>query len=179
MPKRSTKAKTIPAPVASPVLALCEPAAIAILPDDALLDLFTRIGAAVNERFLKARQCLNSWNLVLEYLRSTIGTRRTEQFRVLFLDKRNNLIADEAMGNGTIDHCPVYPREVAKRAFELGATALILAHNHPTDDTTPSSADIKMTQTLAKSLDAFGITIHDHIVVGLTRHTSMKSLRLI
>jgi DNA repair protein RadC len=102
-----------------------------------------------------------------------------EQFRILFLDKRNQLIADELQQVGTVDHTPVYPREVVKRALELSATALILVHNHPSGDPTPSHADIEMTQTIIKVAGPLGIAVHDHIVVGKEGHASFRSLRLI
>jgi DNA repair protein RadC len=102
----------------------------------------------------------------------------TERFRVLFLDKRN-LIADEAMGQGTVDHVPVYPREVARRALELNASALILVHNHPTGDTKPSSTDVAMTRQLVDALKPFGILIYDHIIVGRGKHTSLKQLKVL
>jgi DNA repair protein RadC len=102
-----------------------------------------------------------------------------EQFRVLFLDKRNQLIVDELQQVGTVDHTPVYPREVVKRALELSATALILVHNHPSGDPTPSHADIEMTQTIINVAGPLGIAVHDHIVVGKEGHASFRSLRLI
>jgi DNA repair protein RadC len=102
-----------------------------------------------------------------------------EQFRILFLDKRNQLIVDEVQQTGTVDHTPVYPREVVKRALELSATALILVHNHPSGDPTPSHADIQMTQTIIDVAKPLGIAVHDHIVVGKDGHTSLKALKLI
>jgi len=102
-----------------------------------------------------------------------------EQFRVLFLDKRNQLIADEVQQTGTVDHTPVYPREVVKRALELSATALILVHNHPSGDPTPSRADIQMTQAIVEVALPLGIAVHDHIIVGKEGHASFKGLRLI
>jgi DNA repair protein RadC len=102
-----------------------------------------------------------------------------EEFRILFLDKRNGLIADERQQAGTVDHTPVYPREVVKRALELGATALVLVHNHPSGDPTPSSADIAMTKTIIEVAKPLGISVHDHIIVGRGGHASLKGLRLI
>ena len=101
------------------------------------------------------------------------------QLRILFLDKRNQLIADEVQQTGTIDHTPVYPREVVKRALELSATAIILVHNHPSGDPTPSQADIQMTQSIAEIARPLGIALHDHIIVGRDGHASLKGLRLI
>jgi DNA repair protein RadC len=102
-----------------------------------------------------------------------------EQFRLLFLDKRNALIADEVQGTGTVDHTPVYPREVVRRALELSASALILVHNHPSGDPTPSAADIKMTRDIVEVAKPLGIAVHDHIIVGREGHASLKGLRLI
>ena len=102
-----------------------------------------------------------------------------EQFRLLFLDKRNALIADEVQQSGTVDHTPVYPREVVKRALELSASAVILVHNHPSGDPTPSSTDIKMTRDIIEVAKPLGITVHDHIIVGREGHASLKGLRLI
>ncbi len=102
-----------------------------------------------------------------------------EQFRILFLDKRNALIADEVQQSGTVDHTPVYPREVVKRALELSATALILVHNHPSGDPTPSRADIQMTKSVIDIAKPLGIAVHDHIIVGRNGHASLKGLKLI
>jgi DNA repair protein RadC len=102
-----------------------------------------------------------------------------EQFRVLFLDKRNQVIAEEVQQTGTVDHTPVYPREVVKRALELSATALILVHNHPSGDPTPSRADIQMTQSIVEIAKPLGISVHDHIIVGKEGHASLKGLKLI
>ena len=108
-----------------------------------------------------------------------MGFEPVEQFRVLFLDKRNTLIADEVQQSGTVDHTPVYPREVVKRALELSATAIILVHNHPSGDPTPSRADISMTKTLVDIAKPLGIAVHDHIIVGKSEHVSFRSLKLI
>ena len=102
-----------------------------------------------------------------------------EQFRVLFLDKRNQLIADEVQQTGTVDHTPVYPREVVKRALELSATAIILVHNHPSGDPTPSRADIEMTKAIIEVAKPLGIAVHDHLIVGKQGHASLKGLKLI
>src|SRR3954447_5776750 len=102
-----------------------------------------------------------------------------EQFRLLFLDKRNQLIADEVQQTGTVDHTPVYPREVIKRALELSASALILVHNHPSGDPTPSQADIQMTKAIVDIASPLGISVHDHIIVGKNGHASLKAMRLI
>jgi DNA repair protein RadC len=102
-----------------------------------------------------------------------------EEFRILFLDKRNCLIADEVQGRGTVDHTPVYPREVVRRALELASTAIILVHNHPSGDPTPSSADIRVTQSIMQVAEPLGIAVHDHLIVGREGHASFKGLRLI
>jgi DNA repair protein RadC len=125
------------------------------------------------------RPVLSSWSAVVDYCRTAMAFAEREQFRLLFLDKRNTLIADEVQQSGTVDHTPVYPREVVKRALELSATALILVHNHPSGDPTPSGADIKMTKDIIAVAQPLGIAIHDHIIVGRDGHASLKGLRLI
>jgi DNA repair protein RadC len=126
----------------------------------------------------KKRPALSSWSAVLDYCRAAMAFSDKEQFRLLFLDKRNQLIADELQQTGTVDHTPVYPREVVKRALELSATALILVHNHPSGDPTPSQADIQMTQAIADMAKPLGIAVHDHIIVGKDGHASLKGLKL-
>ena len=128
---------------------------------------------------LKKRPVLSSWSTVLDYCRAAQAFADREQFRVLFLDKRNQLIADELQQTGTVDHTPVYPREVVKRALELSATAIILVHNHPSGDPTPSRADIQMTQQIIAVEQPLGISVHDHIIVGKEGHASLKGLKLI
>ncbi len=125
------------------------------------------------------RPVLSSWSAVLDYCRTAMAFAEKEQFRLLFLDKRNALIADEVQQSGTVDHTPVYPREVVKRALELSASAVILVHNHPSGDPTPSSTDIKMTRDIIEVAKPLGITVHDHIIVGREGHASLKGLRLI
>ncbi|MCB5176608.1 RadC family protein [Microvirga lenta] len=125
------------------------------------------------------RQVLSSWTSVIDYCRAAMAFMDKEQFRLLFLDKRNGLIADEVQQSGTVDHTPVYPREVVKRALELSASALILVHNHPSGDPTPSPADIKMTREIMEVAKPLGITVHDHIIVGREGHASLKGLKLI
>jgi DNA repair protein RadC len=117
---------------------------------------------------------LNNWDRLLSYLTVALTRERVEQFRVLFLDTRNRLIADEAQARGTVNHTPVYPREVVKRALELQATALILVHNHPSGDPTPSRADLEMTQEIKAAAGSLGIVLHDHLVVGNGRHLSFR-----
>lgn len=127
---------------------------------------------------VKTREALSSWSAVLDYCRTAMAFADKEQFRILFLDKRNQLIADEVQQTGTIDHTPVYPREVVKRALELSATAIILVHNHPSGDPTPSNADIQMTKQIVDIASSLGISVHDHIIVGKNGHASLKGLRL-
>src|SRR5713101_1234457 len=128
---------------------------------------------------VKERPVLSSWSNVLDYCRSAMAFDDKEQFRILFLDKRNHLIADEQHQTGTVDHTPVYPREVVKRALELAATAVILVHNHPSGDPTPSRADIEMTQAIVEVTRPLGIAVHDHLIVGKDGHASLKALKLI
>jgi DNA repair protein RadC len=128
---------------------------------------------------VKSRTMLSSWAAVIDYCRTTMAFADKEQFRILFLDKRNQLIADELQQTGTVDHTPVYPREVIKRALELSATALILVHNHPSGDPTPSQADIHMTKAIVQIATPLGISVHDHIIVGKNGHSSLKGLKLI
>jgi DNA repair protein RadC len=128
---------------------------------------------------VKKRPVLSSWSAVLDYCRTAQAFADREQFRVLFLDKRNQLIADELEQVGTVDHTPVYPREVVKRALELSATAIILVHNHPGGDPTPSRADIEMTKRIIEIARGLGIDVHDHIIVGRDGHASLKGLKLI
>ncbi|MBS0563958.1 MAG: DNA repair protein RadC [Proteobacteria bacterium] len=120
------------------------------------------------------RAVLSSWDQLLDYCRAAMGHRTTEQFRLLFLDRKNVLIADEEQARGTVDHVPVYPREVVKRALELNASALILVHNHPSGDPTPSQADILVTNQIRDAADVMGIVLHDHLVVGKTRVLSFR-----
>jgi DNA repair protein RadC len=122
---------------------------------------------------------LSSWTSVIDYCRTAMAFENKEQFRILFLDKRNALITDEVQQSGTVDHTPVYPREVVKRALELSATAIVLVHNHPSGDPTPSSADITMTRQIIEIARPLGISVHDHIIVGREGHASLKGLKLI
>jgi DNA repair protein RadC len=128
---------------------------------------------------LQQRPMLSSWTAVIDYCRTSMAFADKEQFRILFLDKRNQLIADEVQQTGTVDHTPVYPREVIKRALELSATAMILVHNHPSGDPTPSQADIQMTKAIIDIATPLGISVHDHIIVGKNGHASLKGVKLI
>ncbi len=122
---------------------------------------------------------LSSWTALTEYLHSAMSREANEQFRLLFLDRKNRLIQDELQAKGTVDHTPVYVREVVKRALELGATALILVHNHPSGDTTPSRADIEMTRDIARALTPVGVTVHDHIIIGRGEPASLRAMGLL
>jgi DNA repair protein RadC len=127
----------------------------------------------------REKPILSSWTALIDYCRSAMAFENIEHFRILFLDKKNRLIADEVQQKGTVDHTPVYPREVIKRALELGATALILVHNHPSGDPSPSTADVQMTRQIADAAKALGVTVHDHIIIGKSGHASLKGLRLL
>jgi DNA repair protein RadC len=149
---------------------------------DASITLIKLIAAAAS-RIAKAqvpqRTLLSSWVSVIEYCRTAMAFADKEQFRILFLDKRNQLISDEVQQVGTVDHTPVYPREVIKRALELSATAVILVHNHPSGDPTPSQADITMTKAIVAIAQPLGISVHDHIIVGKNGHASLRGMQLI
>ncbi len=125
------------------------------------------------------RPVVTSWTALLAYVRTTLAHQPREQFRALYLDKRNILLRDELVADGTVDHAPVYPREVIRRALELSASALILVHNHPSGDPTPSRADIEMTRKIIDAARVFGLQVHDHLVVGREGTASFKSLGLI
>lgn len=125
------------------------------------------------------RPVIASWDSLLSYCRAAMADEKTELFRILFLDKKNILIADEVQQRGTVDHTPVYPREVVKRALELGASAIILVHNHPSGDPTPSKADVDMTNQIVKAAAALNIRVHDHLVVGHKLNASFKTLGLL
>jgi DNA repair protein RadC len=143
------------------------------------LKLIAAAASRIAKGELKRRTMLSSWNDVIDYCRTSMAFADKEQFRILFLDKRNQLISDEVQQTGTVDHTPVYPREVIKRALELSATAVLLVHNHPSGDPTPSQADIQMTRAIIDIATPLGLAVHDHIIVGKNGHASMKGLRLI
>jgi len=137
----------------------------------------------LSHRALKAeimqRPVLNSWSRLMDYCHATMAHEKKEHFRVLFLNKKNEMIADEIQSSGTVDHTPAYPREIMKRALELGATALILVHNHPSGDPKPSQADIEMTAEIVRAALPFNIVIHDHIIISKNDYASFKNLGLI
>jgi len=125
------------------------------------------------------RPALSSWAALIDYCAAAMARAMKEEFRVLFLDRKNVLVADEVQSSGTIDHTPVYPREIVKRALELGASAVILVHNHPSGDPTPSRADIEMTREVVEAAKALKISVHDHVIVGRNGHASFKALGLL
>jgi DNA repair protein RadC len=141
-----------------------------------------RVAEKLGEKLLRSniekRSILGSWQALLEYCQGTMGRKDVEHFRILFLNNKNHLIADEVQQTGTVNHTAVYPREVVKRALELGAVSLILVHNHPSGDTTPSKSDIQMTEEIIKAASALNISIHDHLIVSQNESTSLKSLGL-
>ncbi|MBE2276654.1 MAG: DNA repair protein RadC [Rhodobacteraceae bacterium] len=141
--------------------------------------LHFKVLEAVAQRMVRARvlhrPILSSWDALLDYCHTAMSHRETEQFRILFLDRKNVLIADEEQARGTVDHVPVYPREVVKRALELNASALILVHNHPSGDPTPSDSDISMTIQIEDACRTLGITLHDHLIIGKSRELSLRS----
>jgi DNA repair protein RadC len=143
------------------------------------LKLVEAAGRRLARGAIRERDVLTSWSALSEYLRATMAFAPREEFRILFLDKRNHLIADEVQGRGTVDHTPVYPREVARRALELSATAIILAHNHPSGDPKPSAADVSMTREIVSVLAPLNIVVHDHIIMARNGHASLKGLKLI
>ncbi|WP_246008393.1 RadC family protein [Afifella aestuarii] len=142
------------------------------------LKLLRAFAERLGRHEVRSRQVLGSWSTLLDYCRTAMAFEDREQFRILFLDKKNALIADEVQQRGTVDHTPVYPREVMRRALELSATALILVHNHPSGDPSPSRADIQMTKTLIDVGKPLGVTVHDHIIIGRDGHASFRGMGL-
>ena len=143
------------------------------------LQILKAASTKFSQESILARPILSSWSALLDYCRSAMQFETKEQFRVLFLDRKNRLIADEVLGQGTVDRAPVYPREIIKRALELDSTAVILAHNHPSGDPTPSHSDIVMTENMVKAAKGVGVTVHDHLIIGRENIASFKSLGLI
>ena len=178
-------------PVALKVLDAFGDIASVLAADTARLDAMIGTTAAqdlklvqgASKRMAKARiahrPLISSWDAVLLYCRTALAHKETEEFHVLFLDRRNMLIADEVLGIGTVDHVPVYPREVLKRALELNACAIILVHNHPSGDPSPSTSDIEMTQMIKQAADSLSITLHDHLIIGASGETSFVSKGLL
>lgn len=142
-----------------------------------------KLVAAAAQRLARSRvlqkNAISSWDALLDYCHTTMAHRDTEQFRVLFLDRKNILIADEEQAEGTVDHVPVHPREIAKRALELNASALILVHNHPSGDPTPSQSDIDMTRQIETACSALSITLHDHLIIGKSQEVSFRTQGLL
>ncbi len=128
---------------------------------------------------MRKQPILDSWETLLRYLHVSLSRAKTEQFRVLFLDSRNRLIADEVQSRGTVNQTPIFPREIARRALELDATAVVLVHNHPSGDPTPSGADIAVTGEVKAAVGALGIVLHDHVIVGNGEHASLAALGLL
>ncbi len=164
--------------ISAPAARLCQLSGVG----DAVVRELKIVEAAAH-RLAQARvlgqHALNTWTALMTYCKTVMAHRQTEQFRILFLDRKNILIADEEQGQGTVDHVPVYPREVVKRALDLDASAIILVHNHPSGDPTPSVADIEMTQKIIEAAAALGVKVHDHIVIGKETDASFRSLGLI
>ncbi|GAA0772527.1 JAB domain-containing protein [Roseibium denhamense] len=169
---------SFPAALAAPRARLKEVKGLSDISIDTLQAVHAAI-ARYHMAELKERKLLDSWSKVTEYLQASMELDSREQFRVLFLDKKNGLIADEVQQIGTVDHTPVYPREVIRRAIELASTAIILVHNHPSGDPTPSRADIQMTRQIVDIAKPLGVEVHDHIIIGLRSNISFRGLQLI
>ncbi|BCW88245.1 hypothetical protein sos41_13830 [Alphaproteobacteria bacterium SO-S41] len=155
--------------------------AIKGMSDGAVALLKTVEAAAIRlaRKSVQTKPVISSWTALLDYCKAAIARAPVEQFRLLLLDRKNRLIEDAVMAEGTIDHTPVYPREIVKRALEAGASAMILVHNHPSGDPTPSRADIEMTKAIAAAAKPLGVAVHDHLVIGRGGHASFKELGLL
>lgn len=152
---------------------------LAVGPETALdLKLLHEAAVRMGREGLKKREVISSWSALNAYVRVALAHEPREQFRVLFLDKKNQLIADVVMNHGTVDHAPVYPREVMKKALELASSSMILVHNHPSGDPTPSAADVEMTRQVVEAGRTLGLVVHDHVVVGREGVSSLKALGL-
>ena len=163
--------------IAAPVERLVEVKGVG--PKTALdLQIIKAAATKLGQESILGRPILSSWTALLDYCRSAMQFEGKEQFRVLFLDRKNRLIADEVLGQGTIDRAPVYPREIIKRALELESTALILAHNHPSGDPTPSQSDIDMTKEIVQACKSIRVSVHDHLIIGRENIASFKTLEL-
>ncbi|QQS13843.1 MAG: DNA repair protein RadC [Rhodospirillales bacterium] len=147
--------------------------------DIALLRLVREIACRMAKAEVRRRPVLSNWQALIAYLQTAMAYEQVEQFRMLFLDQKNNLIADEVQQRGTVNHTPVYPREVLKRALVLNASALIAVHNHPSGNPKPSRADIEMTRELKAAAKALDVDLHDHVVIGHGTHASFRSLGLL
>jgi DNA repair protein RadC len=145
----------------------------------AALKLVRTAAVRLLQQEVMGRDAISSWDRLLDYCRAAMAHESVEQLRLLFLDRKNVLIGDEVQQRGTVDHTPLYVREVVKRALELGASALIIVHNHPSGDPTPSRGDIDMTKQVKEALETIGITLHDHVVIGRTGHTSFRATGLL
>jgi DNA repair protein RadC len=143
------------------------------------LKLMHAMAIRIAREQVTGRTVISSWSALLDYLRAALQHATTEEFRVLYLDKKNRLVSDEFQARGTVDHAPVYPREIVKKAIALDSSALILVHNHPSGDPTPSQADIEMTRRIKEAAKPFDIVVHDHIIVGRERTASFKALGLL
>jgi DNA repair protein RadC len=164
------------------VLSACPDRIAGATPDPRIIALFHAVRAIATrlaKEEISNRPVVSSWQKLIDYLRTMMAHQRVEQFRVMFLDRLNVLIADEVLHEGTIDHTPVYPREVLKRALELDASAIIMVHNHPSNHPAPSRADIQMTRELKGALESVGLVLHDHLIVSRKGHTSFKQMQLI
>jgi DNA repair protein RadC len=164
------------------VLSACPDRIAGTVPDARCAVLFRAvraIAARLAKEEISNRPVISSWQKLIDYLRTMMAHQRVEQFRVMFLDRVNVLISDEVLHEGTIDHTPVYPREVLKRALELDASAIIMVHNHPSNHPAPSRADIQMTRELKQALESVGLVLHDHLIVSRKGHTSFKEMQLI
>jgi DNA repair protein RadC len=149
---------------------------------DSTIHMFKLIQAAgvrMGREEVMTRSVVSNWRQLIAYCRASMAHEKVEQFRVLFLDRKNAIIADEKQQRGTVDHTPVYPREVVKRALELSASAIIMVHNHPSGDPTPSKADIEMTREVREAAEKLGITLHDHVIISKSGHNSFKSMGLL
>jgi DNA repair protein RadC len=147
--------------------------------DIELFQLVGRIACQMAKSAVRDRPMLGNSHALMAYLQTVMGYEQVEQFRILFLDRKNKLISDEVQQRGTVGHAPVYPREVIKRALILNASALIVAHNHPSGDPTPSRDDVEMTRQLKAAAEAVGLDLHDHVVIGHGRHVSFRSSGLL
>jgi DNA repair protein RadC len=147
--------------------------------DIAVFRLVREIACRMARAEVRSRPVLSNWQALIAYLQTAMAYEQIEQFRILFLDRRNNLIADEVQQRGTVNHTPVYPREVVKRALILNASALIVVHNHPSGDPKPSREDIETTRELKAAANALEVELHDHVVIGHGKHASFRSLGLL